>query len=186
MGMFVNSLEVSLMNESILAVCLDSGDTLVDEGTEIKDDHEVVQQAELIPGAADMVRALKAAGYRLALVADGPYGTFQNVLGHYGLFDLFDVLAISGKVGVEKPHPEIFHYALDQLGIAPADYGRVVMVGNNLARDIKGANDLGLISVWLDWAPRRPKIPADPSEKPDYTIKSPQELLPLLQSLEPK
>jgi putative hydrolase of the HAD superfamily len=60
------------------------------------------------------------------------------------------------------------------------------MVGNNLARDIKGANDLGLISVWLDWAPRRPKIPADPSEKPDYTIKSPQELLPLLQSLEPK
>jgi putative hydrolase of the HAD superfamily len=110
---------------------------------------------------------LKAAGYRLALVADGPYGTFQNVLGHYGLFDLFDVLAISGKVGVEKPHPQIFHYALDQLGIAPADYGRVVMVGNNLARDIKGANDLGLISVWLDWAPRRPKIPADPSEKPD-------------------
>ena len=174
------------MNPSILAICLDSGDTLVDEATEVKDENGVTQQAELIPGAAKMVRALKAEGYPLALVADGPVGTFHNVLGHYGLLALFDVLAISGQVGVEKPHPKIFRYALDNLNIAPTDYGRVVMVGNYLARDIKGANDLGMISVWLDWAPRRPKVPTEPAEEPDYTIKNPQELLPLLQSIKPK
>ena len=55
---------------SLLAVCLDSGDTIVDEGTEIKDAYGVVQQAELIPGAAQMVRDLKAAGYRTGVVTD--------------------------------------------------------------------------------------------------------------------
>ena len=58
------------------------------------------------------------------------------------------------------------------------------VVGNNLARDIKGANALGMISVWLDWAPRRAKIPADESEMPQYTIKQPLELLQVIDQLE--
>jgi HAD superfamily hydrolase (TIGR01549 family) len=172
------------MSNHILAVCLDCGDTLVDEGTEIKDERGVVLQAELIPGAADMVRELKRRGYKLALVADGPISTFRNVLTAYKLFDLFDALAISEEVGVTKPAPRMFTHALNQLGIAPKDYGRTVMVGNYLARDIKGANQLGIISVWLDWAPRRPKIPADETETPQYIIKTPAELLQLMESLE--
>lgn len=173
-----------IMTRRILAICLDSGDTLVDEGTEIKDEHEVTQRAELIPGAAQLVQELKRRGYPLALVADGPVGTFRNVLGHHGLYPLFDALAISGEVGVEKPQPAIFHHALQQLGIAPSDYDRVIMVGNNLERDTKGANQLGLISVWLDWAPRRSKIPADQTEAPHFTLKQPLDLLAILDELE--
>jgi len=172
------------LQHTFLAICLDSGDTLVDEGTEIKDAQEVTQRAELIPGAAALVHTLKAQGYPLALVADGPVGTFRNVLTQHHLYDAFDVLAISGELGFVKPDARIFQYALQQLGIAPADYGRVIMVGNNLERDIKGANALGMVSVWLDWAPRRAKIPADASEQPRYTIKTPLELLPLLERLE--
>lgn len=168
----------------ILAVCLDCGDTLVDEATERKDEHEVVQKADLIPGAAQMVRDLKQRGYPLALVADGPTGTFHNVLTHYELFGLFDTLAISQEVGCEKPDARMFRKALDALGIAEADYGRVVMVGNHLGRDIKGANALGLISVWMNWSPRRHKIPVDDSEVPQYTIRKPAELLPLLERIE--
>jgi HAD superfamily hydrolase (TIGR01549 family) len=172
------------MPNDILAICLDCGDTLVDEATEIRDEQGVVLQATLIPGAAETVRALKQRGYKLALVADGPVSTFRNILTGHKLFHLFDALAISEKVGVSKPDARMFVHALDQLGLAPDDYGRVVMVGNYLARDIKGANQLGLISVWLDWAPRRPKTPADSLEIPRYTIKTPTELLPLLESLE--
>ena len=172
------------MSNYILAVCLDCGDTLVDEATEIRDENGVVVQAELIPGTAATMRELKRHGYPLALVADGPVSTFRNILTAYDLFHLFNALAISEEVGVDKPTPLMFTHALDQLKLTPKDYGRVVMVGNNLARDIKGANALGLISVWLDWAPRRPKIPADDSEVPHYTIKTPAELLPLLERLE--
>ena len=51
-------------------------------------------------------------------------------------------------------------------------------------RAIRGANALGLISVWLNWAPRRPKIPADEAEQPRHTIHFPLELISLIEKLE--
>ncbi|TVR61145.1 MAG: HAD family hydrolase [Spirochaetaceae bacterium] len=165
-------------------VFLDCGDTLADEGTEIKNKNEVTLRARMIPGAARTVRKLKRKGYTLALVADGPRGTFENILKPRGLFELFDAHAISREVGVEKPDGRMFLAALNALNIPPEQFKNVVMVGNNLFRDIKGANDLGLVTVWLDWAPRRSKTPADPSEVPDFTIKKPFELIRIIERLE--
>jgi len=165
-------------------VCLDSGDTLVDEATEVKDG-EVALQGDLIPGAAEMVRQLQAEGYRLALVADGPRATFENVLkNQHGLWDAFSAFAISGDVGVSKPDAKMFLTVLDALGIPPAAYDRVVMVGNFLARDVKGVNDLGLISIWMSWSPRRSHVPADQSETPNHRISTPLELIDLLEKIE--
>lgn len=175
---------MDMAKKYIVAVCLDCGDTIVDEGTEVKDDDGVVLTAALIPGASEMVHGIKARGYPLALVADGPVGSFHNTLTQHNLYDAFDVMAISAEVGVDKPDARMFDHALAQLRISKEEYGRVVMVGNNLSRDVKGANELGLISIWLDWAPRRPKIPADATETPDYTIKTPDALLDLLDQIE--
>jgi len=172
------------LGRKILAVLLDSGDTLVDEATEVKDERGATLRAELIPGAADMMRALAARGYPIGLVADGFTDTFRNVFTQHGLLDLFAVMAISEEVGVMKPDPRMFRTALDALGVGAVDYGRVMMVGNHLGRDIKGANGLGLVSVWLRWSPRRSKVPADASEVPAYTIDTPMELLGLLDRLE--
>jgi putative hydrolase of the HAD superfamily len=171
-------------SQRLLAICLDCGDTLVDEATEIKDAHEATLRADLIPGARELLRELARRGYRLALVADGPAATFANALTQHRLYDYFDAFAISGHLGRSKPDRRNFVHALDQLGIRPEDYGRTLMLGNNLAVDIKGANALGMISVWLDWAPRRAKMPADASETPQYTIKQPLELIALIEQLE--
>jgi HAD superfamily hydrolase (TIGR01549 family) len=168
----------------ILAVLLDSGDTLVDEATEVKDERGATQRAELIPGAADMMRALASRGYPIGLVADGFTDTFRNVFSQHDLLHLFSVMAVSEEVGVMKPDPLMFRTALDALGVSESDYSRVVMVGNHLGRDVKGANGLGLVSVWLRWSPRRVKAPADASEVPAYVIDTPMELLDLLDRLE--
>lgn len=175
--------EASLLNH-ILAICFDFGDTLADEATEVKDETLTTMRAELIPGAGEVVRALKQRGYPLALVADGRPGTYHNVLTQHGLYDLFDVFAISENVGAEKPDARMFVHALDKLGIDRQEYGRTIMVGNHLGRDIKGANAVGMISVWLDWAPRRAKTPADESEIPRYTIKEPGRLLNIIDAIE--
>ena len=167
-----------------LAICFDFGDTLVDEATEVKDETLTTVRAELIPGAGELLHELKRRGYKLALVADGQPGTYYNVLTQHDLYDLFDAFAISEELGVQKPHPRMFTHALDQLGIGREDYDQTVMVGNYLERDIKGANQVGMISVWLDWAPRRPKVPANSSEVPQHTIKMPLDLLPLIERLE--
>jgi HAD superfamily hydrolase (TIGR01549 family) len=172
------------LKRHILAICFDFGDTWVDESTEIKNERQVTQRGDLIPGAAHMLRELHRRGYRLAIVSDGPVGNVDNVLRDQGLVDLCEAFAISEVLGVEKPDPRMFRYVLDQLGIAPGDYDRTVMVGNNLSRDVKGANELGMISVFLDWSPRYPKKPLDASEIPTHAIKMPLDLLSLVEHLE--
>ncbi len=87
---------------------------------------------------------------------------------------------------MRKPDPRMFKAAAGALDLSEQDYGRIIMVGNNLSRDIKGANLLGIISVHLDWTPRYPKTPADESEMPAYTISEPLELLDLAESLNEK
>jgi FMN phosphatase YigB (HAD superfamily) len=167
------------------AVFLDCGDTLVDEGTEAKrPGSEGVLSAELLPGARDTVLALRAAGYPLVLVADGPRETFENILKHHGLWDAFDAQIISGDIGELKPSPKMFEAALRAVGLEAVDRRDVVMVGNNLARDIRGANASGLTSVFFSWSDRRTRTPADPSEKPDYVIAAITDLPRLLDGIE--
>ncbi len=172
------------MANRILAVCLDFGDTLADEASEVKDDALTTLQAELIPGAGELLHELKSRGYKLALVADGRPGTYSNVLRQHSVYELFDVFAISEEVGVEKPDARMFLAALDALGIELEDYDRTVMVGNRLDRDVGGANKLGMISVWIDWSGRHTAEPEDESEVPDFTIHMPIELLNVLEELE--
>ena len=178
------------MNHSIAVLLFDLGDTIMDEGTEIKDAEGTTLAAELIPGMADALRSFKAAGHRLAIVADARPETPPNVLRQHGLLDLFETLAISEVVGaasgvtsIDKPDPRIFRVALDALGIEEREYGRVVMIGNNLERDIAGANRLGLISVFFHWNERRRTTSLTTDEIPRYTVTSAQELVGLVAHL---
>lgn len=172
------------MPPHILAVCFDFGDTLVDEASEVKDADLASLSGDLIPGTAETLHELRRRGYRLALVADGRPGTYRNVLTQHGLYELFDAFAISESLGTLKPDLRMFVYALEQLRIAERDYSRTVMVGNRLDRDVKGANAVGMISVWMNWSPRHSKVPADQTEEPRFTIREPRQLLEILESLE--
>jgi putative hydrolase of the HAD superfamily len=78
----------------------------------------------------------------------------------------------------------MFIHALDALGIPPEGWGRGAMVGNNLARDIRGANQLGLVSVWFAWNERYPLEPAAEDERPCYQAGSADELRALLAALD--
>jgi len=166
------------------ALLFDLGDTIMVEETEVKDAGGTTLRAELVPGMAEVLREFKAAGYPLALVADSRPRTPENVLRQHGLYELFDVLAISEVVGFSKPDPRLFRVALDVLGIPEADYGRVVMVGNNLERDIVGANRLGLISVFFHLNDRRRTQPLTADEIPRYIVTSAVELRDLIARLE--
>jgi HAD superfamily hydrolase (TIGR01549 family) len=172
------------MSLYLSALLFDLGDTIMLEETEIKDDQGTTLRAELVPGMAEALRRLKTQGHRLALVADTRPDTPANVLRQHGLYDLFDAFAISEIVGASKPDPRILHAALDTLGIAARDYGRVVMVGNNLERDVVGANRLGLISVFIHINERRRTQPLTEDEAPRYAVTSAHELVALIERLD--
>lgn len=168
------------------AIFFDCGDTLADEGTEIKrdDGSDVVLEAKLIEGASQVLHDLRAQGYRLALVADGPRETFENILKPHGLWDLFEAHVISGDVGCKKPESKMFATAMQLMGIAPEQACHVPMIGNNLDRDILGANAAGHPSVFFDWSDRRRRVAHGPEDQPRLRFSKMADLVPLLQFFE--
>ena len=176
--------EVRAQQPLLKAVFLDSGDTLVNEATEVFDDEGYVIEAGLIPGALEMVNALTREGYRLALVADGRVRSFATILGGHGIEPHFEAQVISEAEGCSKPDVRMFQKAISSLGLSQGDAKDIVMVGNHLERDIGGANQLGIISIWQSWSKKRTHIPEFDHEIPRYTIRAPGELPALLEEIE--
>ena len=156
----------------------------MDEGTEIRDEKGIVVHADLIPGAGETLRKLHDSGYRIALVADGEEQSFANVYREHGLGDCFRTRTISEIVGEQKPSALMFRDAMEKNGLTEADKCRIIMVGNNIRKDVTGANRFGLTSVLLDWSPRYGMIPENEEQKADYVIHRPEELLELAAHLE--
>lgn len=170
--------------EKKLQIFIDSGDTIIDESTEIRNKEGIVTHAEMIPGAGETLKALYDSGYSIAMVADGEEQSFTNVYEENGLGYCFHTRTISEIVGIQKPSSRMFQDAMDKNNLTDEDKKRIVMIGNNVRKDIGGANRFGITSILLDWSPRYDMKPADESEQPNYMIHEPKELLELVKKLE--
>lgn len=170
-----------------LIIFTDIGDTIIDEGSEVRNvPGGVVLRAGCIPGAKEVMLRLYEEGYTIAMVADGLVESFHNTMTQNGLDHIFAAKAISEALGVEKPHPKMFRAAMDALGLTDADKGRIIMVGNNKARDVAGANRFGITSVHLTWSERYNHAPECEEERADYRISHPEELPELVRKLNEK
>jgi HAD superfamily hydrolase (TIGR01662 family) len=106
------------------------------------------QPEDLYPDALDAIAALRAAGYRLAILANQPAErtTELRALGVEA-----DVVAMSEELGVHKPDPTFFARALELMGNpAPA---RVAYVGDRIDNDVLPAAAAGMRAVWLRRGP---------------------------------
>jgi HAD superfamily hydrolase (TIGR01509 family) len=102
----------------------------------------------LVPGALDVVAALRREGVRLAVVSSAAYPPFVDWgLARYGLARYFPVIATSGAVGYYKSDPRLYGWALARLGVAP---GAAVHVGDHPRFDVAGAQAAGMRAIWLD------------------------------------
>lgn len=171
------------MNKNLI-LFTDSGDTIIDESTQVFDERGIVTEAEFIPGAGEVLKQLKEEGYRIALVADGEWESFQNVYKKNGLGYCFEEWIVSEVVGEQKPARSMFDTAMEKMGLRDKDKPFIVMIGNNLKKDVAGANRYGITSVWLDWSPRYFHEAKEPDWQPDYTVKTPEELKKLIDRLE--
>lgn len=154
--------------ENKLVIFIDSGDTLIDEGTQVYDQDGTVLRADIIEGADELLSYLHQKGYKIALVADGTWVSFQNVLKQNYLSQYFDAWVVSEIVGVQKPHANMFLEAMKKLNLSEEEKKYIVMIGNNLKKDIAGANRFGIISVWLSWSKRYFQEIEEEDWKPEY------------------
>lgn len=168
-----------------LIIFTDIGDTIIDETTEIrKEQYGVVYSAKCIPGAKETFLDLFRQGYTIVMVADGLERSFRNTMKENGLEHIFSEWMISEQIGVEKPSSLMFETAMKRMGLTESDKKRVIMIGNNLARDMVGANRFGIRSVHMCWSDRYPQKASKPEEEPTWCIHQPEELLPLVDKLE--
>lgn len=170
--------------EQKLIIFWDSGDTIVEEKTEKRDEREIVYYAELHEGCKEMLEQLYAEGYTMALVADGEVESFKNVYEQHELSHVFKTRAISEALPDRKPAAIMFQTAFDGLKLTSEDKKRVVMIGNNLIRDVVGANRYGITSILFDWSPRYDMNPKNEEETPKYTVHTAKELIELLHKLD--
>ena len=119
-------------------------------GEERRRRHEAFADAR--PALDDLRRT-----HRLALVTNGASCLQREKLAGTGLAESdFDVVVISGDLGIAKPRPEVFAHTLALLGVGA---GQAVMVGDSLERDVRGAEACGIRGIWLNRAGVRPSGP---------------------------
>ena len=106
------------------------------------------QERDLYPDALPAIDALRAAGYRLAIVANQPAERTAE-LRFIGV--RAEVMAMSEEMGAHKPAPEFFDEVVRLLsGPAPGD---IAYVGDRLDNDIHPAAAAGMRPVWLRRGP---------------------------------
>ena len=82
------------------------------------------------------------------VVSSAIYHPFlESTLERFGILDAFEMVITSASCGYYKSRQEIYHHALDALGIAP---GELVHVGDSLKYDVTTAGRLGVRTVWLN------------------------------------
>ena len=104
------------------------------------------KSVELFDDALETLEALKAKGVSLCLISN-MNNMVEDVIPRLGLDKYFDCIFLSHKLGIMKPHPDIYHAALKRLGAAP---GETVMIGDTLEMDVIAPERLGIKGVLLD------------------------------------
>jgi len=121
---------------------------------------------QLYPGVLPLLHDLRASGRRIGLITNGFAETHREKIASLQLERAFDAVVLADEVGMVKPDPRIFLYACELVGTLPAS---TVMVGDRYDRDIAGALEAGLATIWLN--PSNEPVPAG-AASPDVVVRS--------------
>jgi HAD superfamily hydrolase (TIGR01549 family) len=121
---------------------------------------EYQRHRRAVPGAPALLRRLHSEGVTVGVVTNNLVAEQTEKLQLIGLDPFVDFLICSEEVGVTKPHPRIFRFALKRTGARPET---AVMVGDSWESDVLGAARAGIPAVWFhrDSLP----LPAHPPAK---------------------
>ena len=97
------------------------------------------------PDASPILSELKRRGFKMGVIANQNPGTRQR-LENWKLLSFFDIIAASAELGVAKPDPAIYEWAMTQADCLAKD---AAMVGDRLDNDVAPANRLGMHSIRL-------------------------------------
>ena len=129
-----------------------------------------------LPGAEEAVARLSKK-YRLFLASNGTAAVQAGRLTSANLYRFFENVFVSEEIGHNKPEKAYFDAAFS--GIPDFDPAKAMMVGDSLTSDIRGGNNAGILTCWVNpgHKPRNTEI------LPDYEIEALSQLEALLETL---
>ena len=115
-------------------------------------EHEAIyggfQADDLYPDAIPSMEALRARGYRVAVIGNQPSSRTAE-LQRIGIEA--EVIAMSAEMGAAKPSPQFFERTLELLG-SPSP-SSVAYVGDRVDNDVLPATVAGMRAVWIRRGP---------------------------------
>lgn len=129
-----------------------------------------------LPGAEQALQNLSKK-YKLYLASNGTSRVQWPRLESSGIGKYFQEIFISQDMGADKPSMEYYNRCFAK--IPGFDVGRAMMVGDSLTSDIRGGNNAGMLTCWVNARKEtgREDIPAD------YEIEYLSQLEDLLENL---
>jgi putative hydrolase of the HAD superfamily len=101
----------------------------------------------LFDGAVQILRYLQN-NYELHIITNGFEEAQERKMINANIKHYFKSVTNSEMVGVKKPNPKIFNFALNS---AKADPGESIMIGDSLEADIEGADKIGMDTIHFDY-----------------------------------
>lgn len=121
------------------------------------------------PEVPQVLRSLKSAGFKTAILSNGSPAMLHDVVKAAGLDGLLDHVLSVEEVGVYKPHAKVYELATKHLGV-PAE---VISYQSSNAWDAYAASAFGMKVVWCNrYGQRRERLPG----APDREVRSLSEL----------
>lgn len=133
------------------------------------------EETQLYPGVRNILQALHARGYRLAIVTNKPEQLAWKILDPFEASAYFEIIIGPGLAARPKPHPEPILLALQRLDI-PAP--QALMVGDSPG-DIQAGKAAGVRTCAVAYGYGRAADLA--ALVPDYTIDNPGQLITILE-----
>jgi len=97
----------------------------------------------LFPNTIEILKYLKPK-YNLHIITNGFHEVQEKKLKNSNIDVYFDVIVDSEMVGVKKPNPLIFEFALNK---ASTTVKKAIMIGDSLEADIIGAKTVGFKTI---------------------------------------
>jgi len=125
------------------------------------------------PEVSHALARFRQHGLKLAVLSNGSPHSIASVVGNAGLRDHFDDLLSVDPVRIYKPHDRVYALAETAFGITR---GSILFVSSN-GWDVTGARYFGFPTAWIN---RGGYTFEEMGQKPDWTLRGLDELLPVL------
>ena len=108
---------------------------------------DVVFESHIIPEKSiKIIKEIKKE-YKLGLITNFVHEWAEKILKTKGIYNLFDLILVSSKIGIRKPNAKLFYIALKQFSIKPNE---AVFISDDFLSDLICAKGCGIKTIWLD------------------------------------